>query len=153
VNQHHHDTDELLRELFCRLLCRHHHPQPRVLVRLSFGRTSLSFEGDFTMQLPDDSQVHADVTYVDKKGNPATIDGTPTWSTDRPDLIAIVAAADGFSADIAAVGPLGSAQVVVDADADLGAGVVSVKTLGTIEVIGGQATTGVINFGEPTPAP
>ena len=77
------------------------------------------------------------------------VEGAPVWSTDRPDLVTVTAAADGMSAVIAPVGPLGSAQISVDADADLGAGVTTLTTLGSVEVIAGTAVAGVMNFGEP----
>jgi len=137
-----------LRDILRALLCEER--LPRATVRIRYGGIILSFEGDWTMQLPDNMQVHADLSYVDAKGNPAAVDGAPVWSTDRPDLVTLTVAPDGLSADIAAVGPLGAAQIVVDADADLGEGTVPLKTIGSIEVIGSEAVSGTINFGAPT---
>ena len=103
--------------------------------------------------LPNDMQLHGTLKYVDSKGNPAAVDGVPVWSTDHTDLITLVVSADGMSVDVAAVGPAGSAQITVEADADLGAGVESLITLAQIDVVGGKAVTGTIEFGEPVPAP
>ena len=46
-------------------------------------------------------------------------------------------------------GAVGTAQISVTADADLGSGVVTLLGLGVIEVIAGQAVTATINFSEP----
>jgi len=101
------------------------------------------------MQLPDDKSVTASLAYVDAKGNPALVEGAPVWTTDRPDIVTVTPAADGMSAVIAPVGPLGSAQISVDADADLGAGVTNLTTLGQVDVIAGTAVAGSMNFGAP----
>src|SRR4051794_31467381 len=55
----------------------------------------------------------------DRRGNPASLDGTPTWTSSDPGVLTVTPAADGMSAEISAVGPLGSATVTVTADADL----------------------------------
>lgn len=101
------------------------------------------------MLLPVDRKVTATVTFTDRGGNAAEVQGSPVWNTDRPDLLT-VEVVDGV-ANITPVGPLGSAQVVVSADADLGEGFVELIVLGQIEVIAGTAVAGVINFGEPVP--
>lgn len=102
------------------------------------------------MKLPDDKTVAASVAFVGAKGNPAVVDGAPVWGTDRPDLLSVTAAEDGLSATIAPVGPLGTAQVTVTADADLDEGETrELVVLGSVEVIAGEAVAGVINFGEP----
>lgn len=101
------------------------------------------------MQLPDDKTVSATVSYVDAKGNPAQVQGAPAWASDNEAVATVAASADGFSATITPVGPLGTAQISVTADADLGDGVVPVTALGTVEVIAGQAVSGNVNFGEP----
>jgi len=103
------------------------------------------------MQLPDDKSVSATVAFADAKGNAAQVQGAPSWTVDPPDSVVTMAgAADGLSATFTPVGPLGSAQVSVSADADLGDGVTTITGLGTIEVIAGTAVTASINFGAPT---
>ena len=103
------------------------------------------------MQLPDDKSVSATVAFTDAKGNAAQVQGAPSWTVDPPDSVVTMAvAADGLSATFTPVGPLGSAQVSVSADADLGDGVTTITGLGTIEVIAGTAVTASINFGAPT---
>src|SRR5262245_38589692 len=89
------------------------------------------------------------VTFLDSKGNPAPVDSTPVWMTDNTDLLALTPAADGLSCTVAAVGPLGSATAQVNADADLGAGVVNIFGTLLVEVTAGQAATVAIAAGTP----
>lgn len=96
--------------------------------------------------LPDDKTAAATVAFVDAKGNPAVVEGAPVWSSSDPAVLSVVAAADGMSAIVTPVGPLGSAQVKVEADADTGEGVVPVILLGDVEVVAGQAVGGTISF-------
>lgn len=101
------------------------------------------------MQLPDDKTVSATVAYVDAKGNAAQVQGAPVWASDNEAVATVAASDDGMSAVVTPVGPLGSAQISVTADADLGDGVENVVALGTVEVIAGKAVAGNVNFGEP----
>lgn len=101
------------------------------------------------MLLPDDKTVSATVSYVDAKGNPAQVQGAPVWASDNEAVVTVAASDDGFSAVVTPAGPLGTAQISVTADADLGDGVESLVTLGSVEVIAGKAVAGAINFGEP----
>lgn len=102
-------------------------------------------------------QVPVAVEFRDRKGNPAPVEGTPEWSTDNSELLAISPSEDGMSCNVASVGPIGTATVTLSADADLGAGVRSI--IGTLEVsvTTGGATEVVLTPGEaseiPTPAP
>ncbi len=101
------------------------------------------------MQLPDDKVVSASVSYKDVKGHAAAVQGAPVWASDNPAVADVVASDDGFSATITPGADLGTAQISVTADADLGDGVVNVVALGTIEVIAGTAVAGDVSFGEP----
>ncbi len=90
------------------------------------------------------------VQFLDKKGNVAAVDGTPAWTTDNADVVALVVAADGASVEVSAVGPVGSAAVTVTADADLGDGVVPVIGSEGFSVVAGDATVVAIGVGQPT---
>lgn len=103
--------------------------------------------------LNDNQQVNAKVAFVDKKGNPANVDGAPQWMVDNPNLLSITPAADGMSCLIAAVGPLGSGNVTVKVDADLGAGTTEIIGMAQVDVVGGAANTVTINFDQPTDQP
>lgn len=141
-----HTYYRVLRDILHGILCCGEAPKARV--RLVLNGFTLTFTGDFTMQLPDDKSVSATASFVDARGNAAQVQGAPVWGTDRPDLLAVTDNGDG-SASVAAVGPLGSGQVTCTGDADMGEGVVPVVLLGSIEVIAGTAVGGAINFSEP----
>lgn len=107
--------------------------------------------------LTDLQQVGLTVAFADAAGNPATVDGTPVWSSSNPAILTVTPSADGMSATAVTVGPLGQAQVSVTADADLGSGVTSITGVLDVTVQASQAVAAVVNAGAPTdktpPAP
>jgi hypothetical protein len=102
-----------------------------------------------SFQMSDSQQTTVAVKFVDKKGQPAPVDGIPEWSTDNTDVLALTPAADGLSCLVQAVGPLGTGTLTLKADADVGDGVTPI--VGTLEVVitGGQATTVTLEASEP----
>lgn len=100
--------------------------------------------------LPDTKKVSASVAFVDAAGNPASVQGAPAWSSSDESIVTVTVSDDGMSAEIVAVGPIGTAQVSVTADADLGEGVINVSALADIEVVASQAVAAAISLGEPT---
>lgn len=131
-----------LREILEALLCR---DDLAIQVTLRFGSTTVTFEGDFQMQLPDDKTATGVAKFVDAKGNVAQVQGVPVWATDRPDLLTVTDNGDG-SASVSPVGPLGTAQVTCTGDADLGDGVQEVILMADVEVIAGTAVGGSIDL-------
>ena len=111
--------------------------------------------------LTADQQVSLSFSAKDKYGNDAGIDGTPTWTSSDDSKVTVSAGADGKSATAVAVGPIGTAQVSVRADADLGDGAREVVGVLDIEVIAGEASIVALSAGtaeakpavEPAPAP
>ena len=94
------------------------------------------------------------VTAVDKAGNPAPLDGTPEFTvSDESILTVVVDENDPTMAMVVTVGALGTAQLVVKADADLGEGVVEV--IGTVDftIVAGQAVSINVAVGTPTEKP
>lgn len=89
------------------------------------------------------------VSVTDARGNPAKLDGIPVWASSDVTVLTVVAADDGMSAVITATGPLGTAQVVFTADADLGGGVRELKGILDVEVIASEAVNVVITPGAP----
>lgn len=91
--------------------------------------------------------------FVDKKGNPANVDGKPEWFTDNTDVLALEPSEDGLTCKVSAVGPLGSASVTMKADADMGDGVQ--ELFGTLSVLvnAGQAATVVLDADPPQEQP
>lgn len=104
---------------------------------------------DMAFVLKDNEQTQVVADFRSAKGNPATVDGIPAWTVSDPATLSVTPAADGKSALVAAVGPAGTGQVSVSADADLGEGVKEVIGRLDIEIVGGEAT--VINL-NPGPA-
>lgn len=102
----------------------------------------------FAMDLQADKQVTLTASYADEMGNPTEgpAGATITYSVDRPDLVALTDHGDG-TANAAAVGPLGIANVHVDADD--GAGGVTSGDF-QIVVVAGDAERLVVTAGEPT---
>jgi hypothetical protein len=68
------------------------------------------------------------LTITNTAGQPATVQpGSIVWATSDPTIITVAPAADGLSGFIEAVGPnTATATVSVTADADLGAGIVTI---------------------------
>jgi hypothetical protein len=83
----------------------------------------------------------ATVAAVDAKGNPATIDGAPVWTSSDPSLLLVTTGADPMTVDCAAVGPAGVAQLLVEADADLGDGVRTLTGILDVTIIAGEAAS------------
>ncbi len=115
----------------------------------------LSSKGKLLMafSMTGSQQVDCKVEFKDKKGNPAKVDGVPAWSVDNSDILSVTPAADGLSAVVAAMGPLGTANVQVNADADLGAGIVEIIGLLECTITAGQATVVNITPGTPSEQP
>lgn len=129
---------------------KHHHHNKEI--RFTVGpvsEQSVPFtEREVPMYVLTDSQQTAmAITVVDKKGNPAPIDGTPKWSSSDESLLAVTPSEDGLSAVAVAVGPLGQAQVNVTVDADLGDGVLPLAGVLDVQIVGGQAVALAISAG------
>jgi len=103
--------------------------------------------------LTDVQKVHLAVRPIDAAGNQAPVDGKPTWAAGgaNPEILELVPSDDGLSCDVFTVGPLGTAQVQVNADADMGEGIVPIVGLLDIEVQASQAVSVAIDAGTPEP--
>jgi len=115
--------------------------------RINPDGTRSKIEMAFT--LTDIQQVTLAITAVDARGNPAKLDGAPVWATSDAALLSIVASEDGLSCVATAVGPLGTAQVTVSADADLGEGTRELAGLLDVEIIASEALNITIVPGTP----
>lgn len=83
----------------------------------------------------------ASIVISDIKGNPAQVDGAPVWSLTDPSLATLTPSEDGMSCGIAPVGPVGSCTLQVNADADLGEGVVTIAGELPLVFIAGEAVS------------
>lgn len=130
------------------------HRSGKVRLRLTVGPISEreldADEGEIdVLVLTDLQKCTISVAFTDAAGNPATVDGTPTWTSSDPSIILVTPADDGMSAVATTVGPLGTSQVAVTADADLGAGITPVTGTLDIQVIASQAVAASIATGTP----
>lgn len=100
-----------------------------------------------TLALTDLQHCPLTITANDAAGNPAVLPaGAVTWTSATPTVVAVTPSADGMSADIAAVGPLGSSQIGVSVAVDA-----NTTLTGTLDVTvtGSAAATIVIVPGTP----
>lgn len=123
--------------------------QPRLVFSVIIG--GIKIKDIRMLVLPIDHKVPASIQPVDAAGNPAAVDGVPVWTSSAPTIVTVQAAADGMSAEITPVGPLGTAQINVSADADLGSGVTSITGILDVQSVAGEAVALQIQTGEPVP--
>ena len=97
------------------------------------------------LTITDDQKVSVSISFVDDHGNPATVEAgiVPAWTVSDETLATVTAAADGMSADIATVGPLGTAQVTVTSPVTAG-GPALTGTLDLSIVAGAAAVINVV---------
>ena len=81
-------------------------------------------------------------------GHPATLDGTPSWSTSDGAVIAVQPAEDGESCVVLANGE-GLATMGASADADLGDGIRTVTGQIEFEVVPAEASDLGFEAGQP----
>lgn len=99
--------------------------------------------------LTDEQQVNVTAAFTTAAGNPANVDGVPVWRSSDEDIVTVTPAADGKSALVVATGELGTAQVSVEADADLGAGTRLITGLLDVEVRAAEAVAAGLTAGTP----
>ncbi len=100
--------------------------------------------------LTDVQKVSLAIAPKSAAGNPAPVDGVPTWSSSDESVLVLTVSDDGLSAEAETTGKLGTAQVNVSADADLGDGVKTIAGVLDIEVKASEAVTLDISAGTPT---
>lgn len=99
--------------------------------------------------LTDEQRVSATVQFLTAAGNPARVDGVPVWASSNTAVADVAASADGLSAVITTPGGIGTAQVNVTADADLGTGTREVSAVLDVVVQPAEAVTASIAPGTP----
>lgn len=99
--------------------------------------------------LTDVQKVKLKVNPVSKAGNPATVDGAPKWSVSDETILTLAVSEDGLGAEVVSTGKLGTAQVSVVADADLGDGVTELTGTLDVEVKASAAVTLGLEVGTP----
>lgn len=92
-----------------------------------------------TLQITNEQKVKVSIVPVTATGKPAKLDGAPTWSVPSGSATVDVAA-DGLSAFLVSPDSPGDSEVLIEADADLGAGVVTISDTVKLSVVGALAT-------------
>lgn len=100
--------------------------------------------------ITNEQQVQVTLTPVTQGGQPAPLDGVPTWEVISGNST-INVAEDGKSATLISADDPGDTEILIKADADLGEGVVQVSDVIQLTVAGAQAASLGITVGEPTP--
>lgn len=110
------------------------------IVKMKFVATigGAKYEVSF-MQLKVSNKLPLSIKLVDKFGNPAAVEGAPAWSLTNTALANLVVSPDGMSAELSPLGPIGTFNVQVSADADLGEGVKTIFGELTIDLLSGEA--------------
>jgi hypothetical protein len=87
------------------------------------------------------------VEWHDASGGPVKVDGPTTWSSTDDSVVEVtVATGNPNIANLYAPGPIGTASIHANADADMGQGVQKVTAVIDITTISGQAVGGEIKF-------
>ena len=101
--------------------------------------------------LTNNEQVDLAVEFLDRYGRPAQVDGVPAWSVSDVGIGTLVIAEGGRAATFVTSGALGQAQIIVEADADLGEGLRTIAGRLDVEVRASEAVSVAISAGAPRP--
>jgi hypothetical protein len=99
--------------------------------------------------LKDAQKVTITVSPIDAKGNTAQVDGVPAWAVADPAILTLVPSDDGLTCVATTTGAVGTTQITITADADLGEGVKTISGLVDVEVVSGMAAGLNIVAGTP----
>lgn len=100
--------------------------------------------------LTNEQQVTVTLKPVTATGKVATLDGVPEWSVVSGQAT-VIPAANGLSAVVRSSDDPGTSQLLVTADADLGAGVVEISDTIQVTVEGARASALGLTVGTPSP--
>lgn len=115
------------------------------------NRAGQNEEETMSLVLTDEQECELAPSFTTAAGNPGRVDGVPVWSSSNPDVLDLQVSDDGLQALVTAKGPLGSSQVSVTVDADLGEGVRQV--VGVLDVIVQAAEVVAVGIVAGTPKP
>lgn len=137
-------------------------PEIRWRTALNFPQFHITVRGyEMDAFLFADEEIDAAIEAIDIKGNIASPDGPPQWTSSDETVATVKAAEDGMSAVIVATGKAGNAQITHKGDADLGDGVREISgvinlTVRALEAVAFRATLGAPrkqSVPEPQPEP
>jgi hypothetical protein len=105
------------------------------------------------LKLTDEQQCDLAINPVTAHGHAAAIDGLPTWASSDSAVVEVVANGDDPKRARAIAKGLGTAQVSVTADADMGDGVRQIVSTLDIQVVAAEAVSLGISAGAPETQP
>lgn len=136
----------------CRILGCHRQPRKApVRFNWAIGRVEpkAQTKGNMvTVTITNEQKVKVTLTPVTATGKPAQLDGVPNWSVVSGEST-IEAAADGRSAFLISSDSPGDTEVMVEADADVGAGVETISDMIKLTVEGAKAQSLGLSVGTP----
>ena len=137
------------RELLCSLFgCK---SGPRVRFDYVVGLVGQKHERKKQMlnvKLTNEQKVSVTLTPVTETGQPAKLDGAPRWSVVSGES-RVKPSEDGLSAVIVSSNTPGDSEILIEADADLGDGVVAISDVIKVTVEGAQAKSLGVLIGTP----
>lgn len=137
------------REFFCRVLgC---HKKQQVHFHWAIGPVSMKVQKPHDVMkitITNEQKVRVTLAPVTTGGKPAKLDGKPAWRVDSGNST-INVSEDGLSADLVSADEPGDTVVIVEADADLGEGVVTISDVIQLTVAGANAQNLGLVVGEP----
>lgn len=104
------------------------------------------------LTITDEQKVQVTITPVTATGKPAKLDGAPTWTVQSGESTVSVAP-DGLSAFLISADNADETLILVEADADLGAGVTTISDSIQLHVQGAQASSLGLTAAAPVPKP
>jgi hypothetical protein len=124
-------------------------PAKMVIFTIKVGNTTT--EGATKVKLKANEEFDVAVAFQDAAKNPANVQGVPAWASNNEAVLTVTPSEDGLSAVCSTTGSVGSAQVSVSADADLGDGTTTITGVLDVEVLAGDAVLVVLNPGPARP--
>jgi hypothetical protein len=103
-----------------------------------------------TKTITNEQKVTVTLAPVTDTGKPAKLDGAPAWTVVSGNS-QVVVAEDGLSASLVSSDDPGDTEIVIKADADLGAGVEEITETIVLTVTSATAKNFGIAFGTPEP--
>lgn len=103
-----------------------------------------------TLKITTEQKITVTLSPKTATGNPAAVDGAPTWERISGESN-IEVSADGLTATLISSNFPGESQFMVSADADLGDGIETIQDVVTLLVENAKATSLGLSAGEPQP--
>lgn len=94
-------------------------------------------------------QIEGTVIILDRRNNPAKVDGVPSWKSSDESVLTVEVSEDGLTVTAQAVSE-GTAVVTFEADADLGEGVKPLVGTEDFQVLPAEAVSVALQFSPAT---